>query len=402
MSRGIEDHGTSTGQAESVPAGVRPARTVARSPAYYAELKRRNAELNLAEMRAGEIELRSMPRYVLVELTQGCNLRCPMCRSHAIGYREREMPRSFLAEVVEVLFPTAQMVDIRGWGESLLAPEIDDVIRAVDAHHSQCRVVTNLSFNRPATLDLLADVGAMVDVSLDSVHQDVLGVVRQGARFSTIDRNLRRLAGRYSDAAGHGSLRITATVQRATLAGLNDLVRYSADLGGIPIVLHAVTLSADNPNALTGLDDQVDATIMEAAREAARLGVELYAGSRFGRRVGIKKDIPFCMHPWSYVTVGYDGSVGYCDYLIGPMMQYSCMGDMTVEGFTQIWNGKPWRDLRQWHGAGHLPDDQRYGPCTQCYAHRNVDFEDLFEPRLERYLLTGIPDGQAPTAEATP
>lgn len=43
----------------------------------YHAIKAQNAVVNVAETRASALELRSMPRYVMIELTQGCNLCHP-------------------------------------------------------------------------------------------------------------------------------------------------------------------------------------------------------------------------------------------------------------------------------------------------------------------------------------
>ncbi|QIS19132.1 radical SAM protein [Nocardia terpenica] len=357
----------------------------------YAELKRRNAELNQHEVRAGLVELSSLPRYIMVELTQGCNLHCPMCRPASIGYREREMDRSIFRQATELLFPAAEMVDIRGWGESLLAPDIDDILDTVQHYGARCRIVTNLSLKRRKAMDRLVEMDAMIDVSLDAATQEVLDLSRTGAKFTIIDENLRRIADRLRARDSIDSLRIVATVQACTVDSLVGLVDYANDAGVRHIVLNEVTLGEDDPNSLTGLDDRVDAAVHAASIRAGELGVELFAGTTLGTCVGLKKNVPFCVHPWSYATIGYDGSVGYCDHLIGPMMKHSGMGDLTKQGFDEIWNGPEWLGLRRWHADGHTTDVPAYHPCFECYRHRNVDFEDVFEPRLERYRLSVTP-----------
>lgn len=354
----------------------------------YRELKKENAQKNLDETRRGCSELESLPRYVMVELTQGCNLRCPMCRSRPIAYGERVMDRDMLHDIAAVLFPTAEIVDIRGWGESLLAPDIGPIVELVASYQARCRVVTNLSVNRPDILDLLLDREAMIDVSLDVAQQEVLDVVRPGTRLTLVDKNLRRLTRRLR-ASPHGldSLRIIATLQRLTLQGLPELVSYAGSVGVRQIVLNEVTLAPGDPNAVVGLEDEVDRAVAAATAVAAQNGVELYAGTALGHCAGVKKDVPFCLHPWAYATVGYDGSIGYCDHLIGPMMPFSHMGDINESDFRTIWNGDAWQALRRWHSSTNRSYDSSYGACFKCYQHRNVDFEDVFEPRLQRYQL---------------
>ncbi|WHT16226.1 radical SAM/SPASM domain-containing protein [Crossiella sp. CA-258035] len=358
----------------------------------YLALKKENAALNLEEIRLGSAELHSMPRYVMVELTQGCNLKCSMCRSRSIRYAEKEMDREIFRRTADLLFPAAEMVDVRGWGESLLAPDFEEILESVIRYQARCRIVTNLSLNRPRLFDLLVENNAMIDISLDAVRQEVVDQARSGANMKVIDKNLRRLvAGMIERHGSAEALRLVATVQRVTLDSLVELVEYAAEVGVPQIVLNEVTLGPGDPKALVGMEDEVDLWVGRASRRAGELGVRLYAGTTFGRSVGLKKEVPFCIHPWSYAAVGYDGSVGYCDHLIGPMMKFSCMGDITKDEFHRIWNGDPWRSLREWHASGHKTEDPRYSACFQCYKHRNVDFEDVFEPRLERLRLDLTP-----------
>ncbi|MGH8902261.1 MAG: SPASM domain-containing protein [Egibacteraceae bacterium] len=359
----------------------------------YDEIKRRNAVRNLAETREGKLVLESWPRFVMVELTQGCNLRCSMCRSRQISYRERAMDRSILAHVAEFLFPTAELVDIRGWGESLIAPDVLGIIALVDAYGARCRVVTNLSFSRADVLDALVEQGTMIDVSLDAATQSALDVCRTGARFDIIDGNLRRLVAALETKGVIEHLRIIATLQRTTLDELATLVRYIGELGIKQIVLNEVTLRQGDPNAVTGREAEVDRAVAAAVQAAGITGIELYAGTALGTCAGLKKNTAFCIHPWSYATIGFDGSVGFCDHLIGPMMPVSCMGDITATGFEEIWNGPAWQELRRWHASPNRIDSASFGACSKCYKHRNVDFEDMFEPLLTRYRLSVMEQG---------
>jgi MoaA/NifB/PqqE/SkfB family radical SAM enzyme len=305
-----------------------------------------------------------------------------------IGYRERVLDRDVFAALADILFPAAEIVDVRGWGESLLAPDIDDVIRLVHSYEARCRIVTNLSLNKPGTLDLLVDTNAMIDISLDSANQETLNVCRPGARLSLITRNARRLSARLAEQGkSTDSIRILATVQSTTLGRLDELVIWAAEVGVRQVVLNEVTLAPGDPLAVVGLEDQVDAAVERARSRADTLGIELFAGSALGRCAGVRQDVPFCIHPWTYATVGYDGSVGYCDHLIGPMMPFAHMGSITTAAFAEIWNGDAWQDLRGWHVLPARPDVPTYHTCFCCYQHRNVDFEDVFEPGLSRYRL---------------
>lgn len=77
------------------------------------------------------------------------------------------------------------------------------------------------------------------------------------------------------------------------------------------------------------------------------------------------------------------------------MMPLYCMGEVTATSFAEIWNGERWQVLRRWHAARDRPDSPQYRACAKCYRHRNIDFEDVFEPRASRHLLPVEPGGRS-------
>lgn len=82
------------------------------------KLRRDNREQNIAEYRAGKLRLDSRPLALFVELTQSCNLECPMCRFGAKYDPSWNVPLELFERVAEELFPTALVVDIRCRGAS--------------------------------------------------------------------------------------------------------------------------------------------------------------------------------------------------------------------------------------------------------------------------------------------
>ncbi len=46
-----------------------------------------------------------------------------------------------------------------------------------------------------------------------------------------------------------------------------------------------------------------------------------------------------CTHAWDAALIGSDGSVRACCYS-------AAVGDLTTQGFEEIWNGEAWRQLR--------------------------------------------------------
>lgn len=343
----------------------------------YLKAKKENAELNATEYQSGCVELRSLPRALFIELTQGCNLRCPMCRDNVIPTAGNSMPEKLFDSLAETLFPTAEMVDLRGWGESLILPNILSCIERVASYGAQLRIVTNLSFRRPEVLDALACVNARVEVSLDSTDRDTLGRLRPGSNLDLISRNIKYLIGAFGHAR---NVSILVTVQRPALDSLPNLIDDVSRCGVQEVKLFAVDASDSSGLSLEHHDAQVDAALLGMRTRAEKAGVRLIAGTQMGTLPENRRDLPTCLHPWTYAYVAHDGSVSFCDLLIGAGNRNYAVGSLRESTFSEIWNGPAWKRIRAEHVGKRRVRAEQFSHCAWCYRNKYVDFEHMFEP----------------------
>jgi len=349
----------------------------------FASARDWNRDKNLAEYRSGELVLQSRPRYMLVELTQGCNLQCEMCRSQRIGISSSRLDSALFRRVAEELFPTAELVDLRGWGESLLLPNICEVMRYTRSFGCDVRFVTNLSFNRKAVLAALAEHHCYVAVSLDSAEVDVLLNLRRGASLARIRSNLKILVSQCRALHGNSDrIVLNCTVQAPALATLESLVTFAAEVGVPEVRLASVSASKKPHLSLCGRDEDVAAALQLVQRTGEQHGIRVVAATHFA---GLPESDPHkmaCLRPWSFACVNVDGLVGFCDHLIGPFARKYLIGDLRVSGFTEIWNSDQWQELRREHRGPRRAGAEMFSHCDWCYRKRFVEFEDLFLPEL--------------------
>lgn len=346
--------------------------------------RERNRILNLREYAEGATLLRSRPRYVLVELTRGCNLSCPMCRPEIIATKGATMSRECFERVADELFPMAEMVDLRGWGESLILPDVEAFVRGTAQFGPAIRFVTNLSFARDDIIDLLAEFSCHIGVSVDTADPDLFARLRRGATLAGVERNLGRLATSYRQRGTSADLlHLICTVQRPALERLADVVELSARCRIPEVRFHEVTVSPDSELSLAADPEAVDRALSIAAQRARALGVRLFAGTRLGTLAEKTPGAPACLHPWTYATVSFDGRVGFCDHLIGEEGDAYYLGDLASNSFEEIWNGVEWQDLRREHRATRRASANKFHECAWCYKNRYVDFEHLFDPSAE-------------------
>ena len=140
----------------------------------------------------------SMPLHMQFELTNYCNLRCPMCPT---GSRNLERPpRSLDVALLEQLLaqvgPYLLTATLWGWGESLLHPRLSEALVVV----RQYPVVSLLSTNGQ-NLDREPIVAALADapptyliVAIDGLTDETNSRFRVGARLAPALAGVQRLA----------------------------------------------------------------------------------------------------------------------------------------------------------------------------------------------------------------
>ncbi len=135
------------------------------------------------------------PVVVAVELTNHCNLRCPMCyrfhaRTRPLGHMDFALFERIIAELAAA--PACAVV-LTGFGEPLLHPEFERCL----AHASgkglrELVIITNatlLSAEKTAAI-LDADLGAL-HVSVDGNSSDTYNRSRVGAEFEATMANIQ-------------------------------------------------------------------------------------------------------------------------------------------------------------------------------------------------------------------
>ena len=331
------------------------------------------------------------PEMVFVELTQQCNLSCSMCRGDSNGFSNNHMSESVFSILESELFKLAKMVDLRGWGESLPLDTFPNRVRRVVQCGTQVRIVTNLSISSPASLAVLADANAYISISLDAANADLLARARGGARLKQVQANIVTLRRLYAQArADFGRVSIGATVQDITIGHLSDLVSFAVTNGISKVSLfprmNNGKLRACSPhNTIRLLED-----LAEANERAERAGVSI----RIGAKLWPEMQDPLppwsspCLKPWKYCFVGWDGKVGFCDFLIGPGWETHSIGQIRDKSPLEIWRGPKITEIRSRHLNGTLAGSHETSQCETCRSIRFVDFEDIFDEKcLSRVLF---------------
>ncbi|MFI5572427.1 radical SAM protein [Streptomyces sp. NPDC051740] len=356
-------------------------------PFELTDRRRDNQALNLEEYQQGAVKLRSRPLALFVELTENCNLKCPMCRFGEKYDPALNMDEQMFDRLADELFPYAHLVDVRGWGESTMLSGFGDMVLRALEHRVRVRVVTNGQINRPAVWDAMMRGQGIVTVSCDAASPALFKKLRGGGTLERLEATCRALVearDRYQVPRDHVNFNVVSSMDN--LDELADIVRLASRLDIPLVVIHPLVAPADDPSHLRQDLGRTREAYAEAAQAGRELGVVVQLGAAPDPSLALPEMVrkPACMHPWSYAYIRYNGDVGFCDHLIGNG-EYT-LGSLRENTFDEIWNGEAWQSLRQAHVQGEIPD--AFAPCRYTYAQRYIDFEHLVHPDRAEMIVS--------------
>ncbi|WP_017593082.1 radical SAM protein [Nocardiopsis potens] len=363
-----------------------------------------NRELNIREFESGATALESLPRVLFVELTENCNLSCPMCRASGPFDRSKNMDPRLFERVAGELFPTAEIVDLRGWGESTVLKDFPERVARTIEYGCRVRLVTNLTVPNEELWRTLVRNDALILVSFDAARSRTFAELRRGARLPVIMRNLEILVdeGRRSG-VGTDGVQLNVVVQAAAIPEIPAIVHTAADVGLTRIRLNPVTVPEDSPEHLSRHTAALADALEEAAGAARERGVAVQLGAALDESWALPEHTgKTCVHPWMYCYVNHRGQIGFCDHLIGEPDSRYLLGDLAESSFADIWNGPEYRRLRAEHTRWQEGISPRFEECDWCYRNRYVDMEEQSYPPYAEHMvnLTGRP--RCPVGAAPP
>jgi len=164
-------------------------------------LKGWRAYANLArsyyEYATGATTVKARPLKLIFDPTNVCQLACPLCPTgiglldRGRGHADVELFRRVMEEVGSSVF----FVDFYNWGEPLLSPRLEELIRIAREHHVASVVSTNLSMKlSDERIERLLTSGVSeIGVALDGASAETNAVYRRKGKFDLVVDNMRRL-----------------------------------------------------------------------------------------------------------------------------------------------------------------------------------------------------------------
>ncbi len=280
------------------------------------------------------------PKVLSICLTTRCNLRCFICRRE--NFRGQDLEFRNLGKL-ENAIRHASVIDLTGWGECLLYPRFEDVVRRVSGLNRRNDLIQIASNGTLLSAGLARLLSGRLHRFVVSLNAATAETYRRDMRHGDFERTLggiRAFVGGLDD-ADRRKVALKLVAHAANFAEIPDFVRLARELGistvnigqylvGIP-EHHSFALL----NARGGYNDAID----RAEALGRELGVAVVA-RRFGQE-GLRA-APVCRDPFDSCFVEVDGQVGPCCFCGAYRI-----GNAFDDGFEAVWFGEAYRRLRR-------------------------------------------------------
>jgi len=335
--------------------------------------QQKNSELNLEEIQAGATVLNSLPRRLVLELTNACNLNCVMCGRNAAQFKPTMFQLDWLRSL-EPMLDTVEEVTLMGWGEPTIHPDFINMLELIHRHAARIYFCTNgmrLGQLQKAIFDNQVDVFA---VSVDGAKAETNARVRQGSDLDYIVANLRSIKQiQHSQGLTYPYVNFVFCAMKSNLHELPGLVRLAADIGLEEVKVVYLT-AFDQTMARESLWDcrmEVEDVFQEATELGEELGVALKLPHLQGEDSAGDAPHKDCFVAWRDFFLGSDGMVRPC--MSTPTQFFPFSID---KPFRDLWNAPEYQQYRADVNDRFKMD----GPCHRCYqsSHCNWNRKESF------------------------
>lgn len=316
-------------------------------------------------------------RYLFLEVTRRCNLKCAYCGSSCTAAEQnRELSidewLQVVAQIASDFDARSIMVAVTG-GEPLIKKGIFELFAELHARGFAYGMVTNGFLLDDAAARRLIEVG----IGSISVSMDAPGPINDELRGQGACKHVEQAIAALQAAGFKGKLEIISTITKPVVPLLVQMREYVARLR-VPnwriAPVMPIGRAASRPDLIpAALEIRQMLEFVRAARADKLLPrpefcEEGFVGERFE---GVVR--PYLSQCRAGITIGsvlHDGRIGACPELGEAFVQ----GDIRTERFKDVWEQR-YQDLRQrfWTYRDDCAVCEHYGKCNGGSLHLYAD-----------------------------
>lgn len=140
----------------------------------------------------------SMPLHMQFELTNYCNLHCPVCPTgiKALKRKPQSMSPDLFQQVIDQVGPYLLTASLWGWGEPNLHPQLQQILKAARKHRFATFLSTNGQnlTNERVLRAIIEEPPTYLIVAIDGLTNETNSIFRKGANLKNALEGIRILA----------------------------------------------------------------------------------------------------------------------------------------------------------------------------------------------------------------
>ncbi|MFW6008195.1 MAG: radical SAM protein [archaeon] len=324
------------------------------------------------------------PPVLYVELTQNCISKCDFCKPNWNNNPKFNMSEELFQEILNNYIKYASLVDLRGWGESLILPNFKSRIEQVSELGANIRMATTLGCGSKDTLNSLIDNDVFLSISLDAIDKKLYESIRPGINFDTVIKNIKYVTKKLEKKGTlENNIRLSMTMHRDNLYEAEKILDLAKDVGITQLRIVPVQSYPTNPILLKNFKELTINTLNNLSDNADKKKINLQLGfSPFEEFIVKDKTYNPCCHPWMYTFINYTGDILPCEHMLGNSDINISIGNISKT--KNWWNGHLMKEFRKKHTIKIL--EELPGKCKKCYTlGRYADHEQDIYKKFEKW-----------------
>ncbi|MDD5070158.1 MAG: radical SAM protein [Candidatus Omnitrophica bacterium] len=331
------------------------------------------------------------PCVLYLELTRNCVSNCSFCRGTSWTNNPKyNMPKETFKLIQEEYIPKAVMVDLRGWGESLLLDDFANYVQKVAKYNSKIILTTTLGCGSEESLQSIIDHDVFLTVSFDAIDKTVYEKIRTGVSYDTVIKNIKFIT--RGLLKKHGTLKdkirlAIVPLQSKNLNQLEKVILFAHQNQITEILIGPLFAGKNCPYLLEKHEKKTISTIEKSLDLAEKLNVNLqFAHSLTNSLKTKEKTFDLCCHPWIQTAISYDGTMSLCEHCVDPIAASESSIGNILNNPTDLWNGNAAKKIRLAHLNKNWKD--LIPRCKLCYKNgRYAVFEQEISEDFRKWRV---------------
>lgn len=275
-----------------------------------------------------------MPLTAMIEPTNICNLKCPLCPTGAGLLRRRKASMKFrdFKKIFDWFAPYIIHLRLWNWGEPLLNKDLFKMIKHAKKHDVFVNTSTNSFFLNKESAKKIVESGLdEIIISLDGASEETYSKYRKKGNFNRVIEAMKILV---SEKKKKGKkftiIKLQFIVMEHNEHEIKKAVSLAREIGVDEIFFKTVGI--------------MDVSVYEPIEKYLPKNPYFRRYSLQNGKIEGKKIRNFCDYLWDETTINVDGSVVPC---CRDSHNSYVFGNVFKEPFKKIWNNKRYVEFRK-------------------------------------------------------